>query len=212
MSARIRSAGEPIYRLKVTLRGSRPPIWRRFLVPSAISLKRLHDALQAVMGWTDSHLHQFEAGGVRYGTSDPEYGLRRVSEARTTLDQVLRHPKDRLVYEYDFGDSWEHSVVLEAVLPPEPQAVYPVIEAGRRACPPEDVGGIPGYEGFLEAIADPDHPEHRDLLEWIGGDFDPEGFSVGEANLAIRGGSVRRGTSTGAQPADNRLEDDRGRR
>ena len=196
MRIMIRSARDPIYRLKVTLRGTRPPIWRRFLVPSAISLKRLHDALQAVMGWSNSHLHQFEAGGVRYGTSDPEYGLQRVSETRTTVDQVLRHPKDRLLYEYDFGDSWEHVVVLEAVLTPEPGAVYPVIEGGRRACPPEDVGGVPGYEEFLEAIADPDHPEHRALLEWIGGDFDPEGFSVRDANVAIQGGRIRRRART----------------
>ncbi len=92
---RIRETGGPIYRLKVTLRGSRPPIWRRFLVPGGITLKRLHDSLQAVMGWTDSHLHQFEAGGVLYGTSDRELGLIRLSEKTTTLDQLLRRPKDR---------------------------------------------------------------------------------------------------------------------
>jgi hypothetical protein len=101
----------------VTLRGSKPPIWRRFLVPGGITLKRLHDSLQAVMGWTDSHLHQFEMDGVLYGTSDREFGVRRVSENKTTVDQLLRHPKDRLPYEYDFGDSWEHDVILEAVLP-----------------------------------------------------------------------------------------------
>jgi len=127
---RIRPTGGSVYRLKVTLRGTKPPIWRRFLVPGDITLKRFHDALQAVMGWTDSHLHQFKARGILYGTSDREFGLQRVSEGRTTLDQVLRRPKDRMRYEYDFGDSWEHDIVLEEILPPEPEGRYPVILAG----------------------------------------------------------------------------------
>lgn len=189
---RIRETGGSIYRLKVTLRGSRPPIWRRFLVPADITLKRLHDSLQAVMGWTDSHLHQFSANGVLYGTTDREYGLARVSETRTTVAQLLRRPKDRLTYEYDFGDSWQHDVVLEAVLPPGSNGHYPVVESGRRECPPEDVGGIPGYVRFLEVLADPKHPEHAETLEWIGGRFDPESFDSGEANLDIHGGWVRR--------------------
>jgi Plasmid pRiA4b ORF-3-like protein len=185
---RIRSTGAPLYRIKVTLRGSRPAIWRRFVVPSDITLKRCHDALQAVMGWTDSHLHQFEAWGNLYGTSDPEFGVKRISEARTTLDQVLKRPKDRMRYEYDFGDSWEHDVVLEAVLPSELGGVYPQVEAGKRACPPEDVGGVHGYVGFLEALRDSSHPEHAEVREWVGREFDPEAFTVREANLAIHGG------------------------
>ena len=189
---RIRETGGPIFRLKVTLRGSRPPIWRRFLVPGGITLKRLHDSLQAVMGWTDSHLHQFEAGGVLYGTSDREVGLTRVSENTTTLDQLLRRPKDRLRYEYDFGDGWEHDVILEAVLPPGNDGRYPIVEAGRRACPPEDVGGIHGYAHFLEVLANPTHPEHRDMLEWIGKPADPTAFDVAQANLDIHGGWVRK--------------------
>ena len=185
---RIRSTGAPLYRLKVTLRGSRPPIWRRFVVPSNIPLKRLHDVLQAVMGWTNSHLHQFEAGGLLYGTADPEFGVRRESERRTPLDGVLKRPKDRMTYEYDFGDSWEHDIVLEAILPAEEGGLYPRVEAGRRACPPEDVGGVHGYERFLEALSDPTHPEHDEFLEWIGGKFDPEAFTVRQANLDIHGG------------------------
>lgn len=189
---RIRESGAAIFRLKVTLRGSKPPIWRRFLVPSDITLKRLHDSLQAVMGWTDSHLHQFEARGVCYGTSDRDSGVSRVSESRKTVGQVLRHPKDRMTYEYDFGDGWLHDVVLEEVLPSGQGGPYPVVEAGRRACPPEDVGGIYGYLAFLQAIADPNHPEHSDMIDWVGDAFDPETFDVGEANLAIHGGWVRR--------------------
>lgn len=189
---RIRKPTESYFRLKVTLRGSKPPIWRRFLVPGSISLKRLHDSIQAVMGWTDSHLHQFEANGILYGTSDREFGLTRVSENKTTVDQVLRRPKNKLSYEYDFGDGWEHEIILEAILPPLDDGRYPIIEAGRRACPPEDVGGIGGYENFLEVIRNPKHPEHGEMREWIGGSFDPEDFDANEANLAIHGGWVHR--------------------
>jgi pRiA4b ORF-3-like protein len=185
---RIRETGGPIYRLKVTLRGSTPPIWRRFLIPGDISLKRLHDSLQAVMGWTNSHLHQFSAKGVLYGTSDRELGLARISETRTTVDQLLHDPKDRLIYEYDFGDGWKHDVALEAVLPPGSAGRYPIVEAGRRACPPEDVGGVPGYKHFLEVLANPKYPEHSDMLAWAGGHFDPESFDPREANIAIHGG------------------------
>jgi hypothetical protein len=187
---RIRDTGGPVYQLKVTLRGSKPPIWRRFLIPADVPLKRLHDTLQAVMGWTNSHLHQFEARGISYGTSDRAYGVTRVSEVRTHLSQVLREPKDRLVYEYDFGDGWEHDVVLEEIKPCKPGAVYPVILAGKRACPPEDVGGIFGYYEFLEVLADPSHSEHDDMLRWAGGEFDPDSFDVRHANLAIHGGWV----------------------
>jgi len=156
----------------------------------AITLLLLPDALQAVMGWTNSHLHQFEVSGILYGTSDRDHGVRRLSETRTPLDRVLRRPKDRMSYEYDFGDSWVHDLLLETVLPPGPGGIYPVVEAGRRACPPEDAGGIGGYN-FLEALRDPRHPDHRDMQAWIGGAFDPEAFSVRSANLAIHGGWVR---------------------
>ena len=186
----IRSTGAPVYRLKVTLRDIEPPVWRRFLVPADISLKRLHDALQAVMGWSDSHLHEFEAGGVLFGTSDKEFGVRRVSERTTKLDHVLRRPRDRMRYQYDFGDSWDHDVQLEAILPRQSGGPYPVIEDGARACPPEDVGGLPGYEEFLEAIRDPQHPEHRELLNWAGSAFDPEAFDAGDANRTIHGGKT----------------------
>jgi hypothetical protein len=142
------------------------------------------------MGWTDSHLHQFEARGVCFGTSDRESGVRRVSEAKTTISEVLRRPKDRLTYEYDFGDRWEHDVVLEAVLPAGKGGRYPAIEAGKRACPPEDAGGVYRYVAYLEALADPAHPEHDDVVEWLGEAFDPEAFDVGAANLTIHAGRV----------------------
>lgn len=183
----IKISGGAIFRLKVTLRGIDPQVWRRFLVPADITLQRLHETLQAVMGWADSHLHQFESNGVFYGISDPGIGVHRVNESQTTIDQLLRHPKDHITYEYDFGDGWEHDVVLERVLPLKSDGIIPFIETGQRACPPEDVGGIPGYTSFLEILADPKHPAHQEMLEWVGGYFDPEAFDVDKANQALHG-------------------------
>ena len=176
-----------VYELKVTLEGTKPPIWRRFRVRDDISLEKLHDLLQQIMGWTNSHLHQFVVHGTYYGHRDPELQPRQ-DEKKVFLRQVLKKPKDRLTYEYDFGDSWEHLVVLEQVLAHEPRARYPVILAGRRACPPEDCGGVPGYYRLLEVLASPRHPEHRDMVEWVGGSLDPEAFDVGALNRAFHGG------------------------
>lgn len=187
---RIRSKNDPICQLKVRLVGARPPIWRRFLVPGSAPLARLHGALQLVMGWSDEHLHQFDAKGVTYGIRGQESGPEVVSEAKTTIGQVLRRPKDKLRYVYDFGDSWQHEVVLEKVLPPDPGAFFPVILAGKRACPPEDVGGLGGYSRLLHILSDPKHEEYQDMLEWVGDDFDPEAFDVRQLNLAIHGGWV----------------------
>ena len=173
------------YRLKVTLRGSRPAIWRRVEVNADVSLFGLHQILQVVMGWTDSHLHEYRRGSTCYGQSDPEFGMRGENERRIRLREVLRKPKDRMVYEYDFGDGWEHDVVLESSgLPVEGGPEVRVV-AGRGACPPEDVGGIGGYYRFLEAIADPKDPEHKGMLEWSG-PFDPDAFDVDDINEYFR--------------------------
>jgi hypothetical protein len=171
-----------VYRLKVTLRGSRPSIWRRLEVDADVTLLRFHQILQVVMGWTDSHLHQFRRGSTYYGESDLEFGMHRENERRIRLNDVLRKPKDRMVYEYDFGDGWEHDIVLETA--GAGAAVRPLVQvlAGRGACPPEDVGGIGGYYGFLEAIRNPKHPEHREMLEWCGSHFDPDGFEIDKIN------------------------------
>jgi hypothetical protein len=174
-----------ILQLKVTLRGSRPPIWRRVLVPADVTLAQLHEILQLAMGWTDSHLHQFVARGVCYGSPDPDFGIDRKDERRVRLGNVLSVPKVRMVYEYDFGDGWEHEVVVEKVLPPEPGGRYPWVVAGKRACPPEDCGGVFGYEQLLEALRNPAHPEHEDMMEWTGGELDPEAFDPEEVNLVL---------------------------
>lgn len=177
----------PVYQLKVTLQNTKPPIWRRIQVRASTTLPRLHDTIQVAMGWTDSHLHQFVINGVEYGEPDPDFGDDMRSEQRIKLERVVTTEKDRFVYEYDFGDSWTHVILLEKILPPELDVYYPRCLAGKRACPPEDVGGVWGYAEFLEAIRDANHPEHDELLGWCGGEFDPEAFSLAEVNRALRG-------------------------
>ncbi len=138
------------------------------------------------MGWTNSHLHEFEHGRERYGVPDEEFPSDINDEIDYRLEQVLQKEKDKLQYTYDFGDGWEHEVVLEKILPFESDTRLPVCLKGSRACPPEDVGGIPGYEMFLEIVADPAHPEHEEMLEWIVDDFDPEHFDLAQTNDLLR--------------------------
>ena len=180
---------ESVYELKVTLLHSRPPIWRRLQVESDATLERIHLVLQIVMGWTDSHMHGFrvpEAG--QRGARRRFLPIEDADEETTRLADVLRRPKDRFVYDYDFGDGWEHEVVLEAIVSRSAGARYPHLLAGRRACPPDDVGGIPGYNRFLLAIGDPNHPDHDEMVEWGGDDFDPARFDVQAVNRAFHGG------------------------
>jgi len=179
------------YRLKVTLRGSRPPIWRRLQVDADVTLAQLHQILQVAMGWTDSHLHQFRRGPILYGQPDREFGMHRENERRVRLREVLRRPKDRMIYEYDFGDGWEHEIVLEAS--DSAEHANPVVRllAGKGACPPEDVGGLWGYYRFLEAIQDPKHPEHDEMLEW-GGPFDPNALDIEKFNAYFKTRSGKR--------------------
>ena len=176
----------PIYQIKVTLDESKPPIWRRILVPGDVTLEKLHYIIQVAMGWTNSHLHQFIVGQTYYGEPHPDYGFEMQDEGRVKLNQVAPREGFKFRYEYDFGDGWLHNLLVEKALEPEPGQQYPVCIKGKRACPPEDVGGVWGYEGFLEAIRDPDHSEHEMYLEWIGGEFDPEAFDLEETNELLR--------------------------
>jgi len=182
---RARASRAKIYQVKVTLAGSKPPIWRRILVPGDANLQKLHYIIQVAMGWTNSHLHQFIVGQVYYGEPLPDYGREMRDERRLKLSQIARGEGDKFRYEYDFGDSWLHDLLVEKILPPEPGQRYPVCVEGKRACPPEDVGGVWGYAMFLEAIGNPDHPEHEDYLEWIG-EFDPEEFGLEGTNEILR--------------------------
>jgi len=179
------SNASPVYQLKVTLQSAKPPIWRRIQVRASATLPKLHDTIQVAMGWTDAHLHQFIINGVEYGQPDPDFTDDMRSEQRITVERVVTTEKDRFVYEYDFGDSWTHLILLERILPPDPAVHYPRCVAGKRACPPEDVGGVWGYAAFLEAIGNSDHPEHDDMLAWCDGEFDPDAFSLDEVNQAL---------------------------
>jgi hypothetical protein len=182
-------APESVYELKVTLLDSRPPIWRRFQVEGAVTLQQMHRILQVVMGWTDSHMHGFRVRqpGQR-GARRQFLPIEKADEESTQLADLLRRPTDRVVYEYDFGDGWEHEIVLEEVVARSSTARYPIVLSGRGACPPDDVGGIPGYYHFLEAIKDPKHPDHEEMVEWGGEDFDPARFDVQSVNRAFHGG------------------------
>ncbi|MBK5250250.1 MAG: plasmid pRiA4b ORF-3 family protein [Actinomycetales bacterium] len=187
------STPESIHQLKVSLRNVRPPVWRRLQVASDTSLGDLHVILQAAMGWEDYHLHLFSIGGETYADDRVEGGWDGPphDEDLARMDQVTPVGA-RLRYEYDFGDRWEHDIVVEKVLPPEPTVTYPRCLAGRRACPPEDCGGPWGYANLLEAIADPKHPAHEELLEWVGAEFDPEALDTAAVNALLAHRSPRR--------------------
>ena len=208
------------YEIRITLRGSKPPIWRKLAVPSDITLGQLHEVIQIAMGWTDSHLHHFilrdkslkptsqeiarrfqrdeldeefldRVGGRRVfvPTTDP-FGepmedVNGEDEDGVTLGEVCPKAKSKLIYEYDFGDGWEHTVEVQKIVEPEPGVKYPVCLGGKNACPPEDCGGIWGYYEMLEAIADPKHERHEELLEWLGDRFDPDAFDREEVNAAL---------------------------
>lgn len=171
-----------VFQLKVTLRDSKPPIWRRIQVRGSTTLGRLHYIIQVVMGWTDSHLHQFIVHDQYYSVPNADWDEDVKNEQHVKVEQLVSEAKDRFVYEYDFGDDWLHDIVVEKVLAPEPGIHYPRCLTGKRACPPEDIGGVWGYAEFLEAIRDASHPQHEALTEWIGGVFDPEEFDVAEIN------------------------------
>jgi hypothetical protein len=184
----IRTSGKApggIYQFKVTLKDTQPPVWRRFQVTDG-SLGALHEVLQVVMGWQDAHLHQFVIDGVYYGPAaqdDPGFATGVEDEGGILLCQVVKGKrKIKFRYDYDFGAGWRHDIVLEEILEPKSGINYPLCLEGERACPPEDVGGPWAYADFLAAIGDPKHVAHRDMKEWIGGRFDPEGFSVEAVN------------------------------
>ena len=180
---------EDIYQIKVTLLGTQPPIWRRLLVPSSLTLAQLHNVLQIAMGWENGHMHEFRVGQRRFGRPEPADPFMRMpraeSERTARLSAVLQRVGAKMIYTYDFGDSWEHAIVFEKQLPPDPDTKYPTCIDGKLACPPEDCGGIPGFYDLLDALADPNHDRHEELREWIGDDFDPQAFSVENVNRML---------------------------
>lgn len=173
-----------IYQVKILLLGVRPPVWRRVQVPGDMTLAELHEVVQCSLGWTDSHLHEFEIDGERYGVPDPNWGDDRVcDEAKARLSRVAAEG-GRIRYVYDFGDNWGHDLIVEKVMAPEPGVRYPRCAAGKRACPPEDVGGPGGYDNFLDAIKDPGHTDHEHYADW-GVGFDPAEFDLAATEKAL---------------------------
>ena len=166
-----------VYTLRVELEGIEPLIWRRLQVPAAITLPRLHSVLQVAMGWTDSHLHSFRIGDREYSNAEELDDLNMLGVKGRKLDALLGDTIREFRYLYDFGDSWEHRIVVESIAEAKPNWSYPLCVAGERAG---------GYQDFVAAIASPEHEEHENLLVWIGGAFDPGGFDINSVNRGLR--------------------------
>jgi len=183
-----------IHQLKITLAHITPSVWRRVQVSEEVSLHRLATILICAMGWHGGHMHQFRVGEELYGLPDEEFGdeLGIIDEQGVSLKDVLDQGVKKFIFEYDFGDGWEHVVEVEKTMAPGQKTEYPRCIDGARRCPPEDCGGPHGYDEFLKAIRDPKHPEHESMLEW-GGAFDPEAFDfedlsdLGESAAGMEG-------------------------
>ena len=180
-----------VLQFRVSLQGIEPPIWRRIQVPSAYSFWDLHVAIQDSMGWLDCHLHSFHIADP-HSESEIEIGIPDEDELSeepclpgwdVPVSQYFRSPGDRALYAYDFGDGWEHTLVLEAIVDRVPRRRYPVCLAGERACPPEDCGGALGYDDLLRIIQDPSDDRHEEMLQWLGKRHDPEVFAPDEVRF-----------------------------
>ncbi len=183
-----------VFQFRLSLEGIQPEVWRRVQVPADFTLAQLHRVIQAAMGWLDYHLHEFAVSGHMYGVPDPDYDVdRKVVDDRTVrLRDLNLSPGSRMEHLYDFGDNWRHVLELEDVLPAYGEDAIPLCLGGERATPPEDVGGVFGYEEFLEALSDSSHEEHEQMKSWVGRPFDPKCFSTEEANRRIRKAFRRR--------------------
>jgi len=179
-----------IYRIKIALKESKPRIWRRLLVQPDLLLSDFHKIIQTSMGWTNSHLHQFIKNQTYYSMRMPENDLwdemNDVDYKKMKISDLLKNEKEKITYEYDFGDSWYHDVILEKILPVDEKLKYPVCLAGKMNCPPEDCGGVWGYSDMLEILKQPDHEEYDSYIEWLGGPFDPEHFDKDIVNEMLR--------------------------
>lgn len=180
-----------IYQIQINLKGSKPKIWRRLLIESDLLLSDFHQIIQVAMGWTDSHLHQFATKKKNYRAKylydDIQFDESwdediDVDYKNTKVSDLLKKEKDKLFYEYDFGDSWEHDIILEKILPKDKNTFYPICLAGKMKCPPEDCGGMSGFEDMLEILKDPSHEEYEEYLVWTGGGFNPKEFDKDAIN------------------------------
>lgn len=170
-----------LLQIKVTLSGIKPPVWRHVLLSPEITLGKLHQILQIVMGWEDAHIHRFVQEGRKY--SDTRFELDDVlDERKVLLGSLLAEPGSRLTYEYDFGDDWQHELLCEEIMESDAQAPYAICTDGARACPPEDCGGPYVYDDLLRVLINPKHKDYKEMREWVGGRFDPEAFDLASTN------------------------------
>ena len=175
-----------IYQIQIALKGSKPKIWRRLLIPSDLLLSDFHKIIQISMGWTNSHLHQFIKNRTYYTVRMPDDDLwdemDNIDYKTMKISDLLKKNKEKIIYEYDFGDGWEHDIILEKRLPIDDKITYPICLTGKMNCPPEDCGGIWGYEHNLEVLADKNHPDYEEIHEWMGDDVTPEFFDLKKIN------------------------------
>jgi len=186
---------EQIATLRIELAGSDPVIWREVEVPTAMTLGDLHQVVQAAMGWDDAHLWDFSLGKQRFSQPFPDDGWgggpRTIDVDRVRIRDLLKPRKTHLKYTYDLGDCWEHELTFTRTRSGEPGVAYPRYIGGERAAPPEDCGGIWGFDEALEALADPEHPDHEATAEWWG-DFDPEALDHDQCRTRLSGMASRR--------------------
>ena len=179
-----------IYQVQVSVINSKPKIWRRILIKSDFLLSDFHKVIQSSMGWTNSHLHQFIKDQnfytVRMQDDDFWNEMNNVDYKKMKVSDLLLKEKEKIVYEYDFGDGWRHDIVLEKILLNDEKMKFPVCLAGKRNCPPEDIGGVWGYKSMLEILKQPKHEEYKSYKEWLGNDFDPEYFDIDEVNKLLK--------------------------
>lgn len=179
---------ETVYQFKVVLAEIDPPVWRYMVVPSSVTLHRLHLILQEVMGWTNSHLYKFQIGAKQYAEPHPDnifYELPFKNSKRAKIGRLVTKKGSTFRYVYDFGDGWIHELTLEDILEREPGKPYPTCLYGERSCPPEDSGSAHGYMRMLEIISTPDHDEFWDIMTWLGGEFDSEAFDIKAVNSKL---------------------------
>ena len=178
---------DAVYILKITLEVVEPPVWRRVQVSGSITLERLHTVILKTMGWHDVHLHEFEVSGKRYGQPEPDEPQYKVEpEWKLSLRAAAPTEGARFRYVYDLGDGWGHELLVEAIQNHTGPLKHPVCLAGERACPPEDCGGPLGYANLLDVLRDRTHPEHQEMLAWVGRGFDPERFNLAAANRKLK--------------------------
>ena len=173
--------------LKIQLLEIEPKIWRRFIVADNITFHKLHEIIQVVMGWGNCHLYEFCVKQFHFGIPEDKYDVGVASARKVKLNEFLKIENQKFSYIYDFGDDWNHKIVIEKIFEKDLPDYLPLCLDGKRACPPEDCGSVPGYYELMEAMADKKHPHRKELLEWLGGSFDPEYFDIKQVNEKLSG-------------------------